>query len=66
LSVEFSVDEEDEEVDVDLGFVEHLDHRHALILQLEQILEHRKKLSTIERTYNFWRHIYLKKESTLE
>ncbi len=35
---EFLVEEEDEQVDVYLGLIEHLHHRYALILQLQQVL----------------------------
>lgn len=36
--VEFLVEQENEQVDVDGGPVEELHHRHAFVLQLEEIL----------------------------
>ena len=36
--VELSVEEKDEEVDVDLGTIEHLHDCHTVILQLQEIL----------------------------
>ena len=36
--VELSVEEKDEEVDIDLGTIEHLHDCHALVLQLQEIL----------------------------
>lgn len=38
FSIEFSVQEEDEKVDVHFGFVEHLHDGHAVILQLKEVL----------------------------
>lgn len=35
---ELFVEEEDEQVDVNFCFVKHLHHRHAFILELEQVL----------------------------
>ena len=36
--IKFLVEQENEQVDVDGGAIEELHHRHALVLQLEQIL----------------------------
>ena len=38
FAVEFSIQEEDEQVDVDLRSAEHFHHGDSLVLQLEQIL----------------------------
>ena len=38
FAVELFVDEEDEEVDVDLGSFEHLHDCHTFVLQLQQVL----------------------------
>ena len=43
---ELLVEQEDEQVHVDLGFIEHLHHRYALVLQLQQILEEKTTLKT--------------------
>ena len=40
LAKELLVDQEDEEVDVDDALVEHLHAPHALVLHLQQVLEH--------------------------
>ena len=37
-AVELAVDEVEEEVDVDPRLPEHVHHRHALVLQLKQLL----------------------------
>ena len=39
LPVELFIEEEDEEVDVDLGTIEHLHDRYTIVLQLQEILE---------------------------
>lgn len=39
LLEELLVEEEDEQVDVDFGFVEHLHDGYALVLQLQQVLQ---------------------------
>lgn len=41
---ELLVEEEDEQIDVDLCLVEHLHHRHALVLQLQQVLVFQQEL----------------------
>lgn len=38
LLEEFLVEEEDEQIDVDFGFIKHLHHGDFLVLQLQQIL----------------------------
>lgn len=45
LPIELLVEQENEQVDVNGGLVEELHHRHSFILQLEEILRNKAKLS---------------------
>ena len=38
FAVEFAIEQENEEVDVDFGFLENVEHRHAFELHLQQVL----------------------------
>lgn len=44
LLEEFLVEQKYEQVDVDLGFVEHFHHSHAVVLKLQQILKKKSRL----------------------
>ena len=46
LPIELLVEEEDEQVDVDFGLVEHLHDGHALVLQLQKVLDERTHTHT--------------------
>lgn len=46
FAVELPVDEEDEEVDVDLGLAEHHHDGNALVLQLQQVLKEQQVIIT--------------------
>lgn len=41
LLEELLVEEENEQVDIDLGFIEHLHDGYTLVLQLQQVLQER-------------------------
>lgn len=46
---ELLVEEKDEKVDVDLGFIEELHDGHTLVLELEQVLGQRTGVSILTR-----------------
>lgn len=59
-TVEFFVQKEDEQVDVDLGIVEQFYYSHSLILKLQQVLKHQQDpdqvhLITISGSWNILR-----------
>lgn len=51
FSIEFPVQEEDEQVDIHFGFIKHLHDGHAVILQLEEVLRTKQPS---QQTFQFY------------